>query len=1344
MLAKKILFFFSYVVMVIASVTVSAEKSIPESLMPWVPWVMEGSEALSCPFINKTSYQDPKNHICAWSGILQLHAFDTSANFNQNWTVLTPSVLPLPGGDYVWPQQVKVNGQPIAVINQNGRPFIELLKGEYKITGEFYWQKIPESITIPQLYAFVEMTINNVLISFPKIDGRDLWLRELEVDKTEQDAILMSVARKLTDGDYIELETYIDLEVSGKRREVKLGQVLPEGFELIGIEADLPSFIDAKGILQTKLKPGNWQIKVNSYAKPTLVNWQRPALSYQWPKDEIWVFEAKENMRNGKFTGAKIIDSGQAIMPDNWYKYPSYLVTATDQLNFDVQHRGKPLHLVNRLALNRTAWLSFDGSTYTFNDIVSGNMISDWRLSMTSPFKLGSAEDKDGAILITSKNSGEQGIENRYPRVDIKARGTVSSLLELPVTGWLNDFETVSINLNLPPATQLFAVFGADSVSNSWLGNWSIWGCFIVLFSALIATRLINITTGLITAFMLILVYQEAGAPIISIINLLLAMSIYKHQPFERIKPLVKMYWTLSMLVALGALLYFSAMQLRTIIHPQLEAHNNQVSRVDGNYGVQQVINAPAKMVKQKSMMSVSDSEVERIQVTGSRIKSADLMMERYQSDSLIQAGAGIPDWQWHSHTLRWSSPVAQGQQVKVLILSKMVYRMIKTFGIILIFIWLYCVLKTQIKSTFSRINLKATTALFGIMLMSGAYAPNTEAGDFPNKDILNELKVRATKAPLCAPQCATINNLVLEVSGQDLTLKLNIHANSHTALALPRSEFWRPQSLILNDKSLTKLIKRAGWIYVPVSKGINQLSISGKIALVELFQLEFKEKPKYIEQPGSEFWDVIGIQENRLSGSGLEFLATRKNKSADNLSLSRFSQKPLVRVIRKISFDHMWSVYTKVERIAPTNGAINLKVPIISGENISSQGIVLTKNMVDVSISAGETSVSWRSGLDRTPELKLTASKNDQIIEQWEVISNPSWHLELSDLPMILTPQDNDDYYVYTFHPYEEETLSIKPSRPKAVDGEVLAIDKVTYSRVQGERISKLSLSFDYRSTRGGEHVISLPEGYQLKQISTDGRIVNLQPEQGQLALPISPGKHKVNITMRANINEQMIISSPQLNLNAPLSNISSEIHLSDKRWILWTKGPLLGPAVLYWGEFIVFLLLALCLSRVSFSPLNTPQWIILGFGLSLNNWGVLMIIIAWFSALTAASYRNKELGRLTFNASQILLYLLSIVAVISLITIIPISLLSSPDMGITGNYSYGNQLNWFLDKSDGILPEVTVFSIPKLVYKAVMLVWVIWLSFAILNWVKWSWKMLGSQGHWRSKLGKQLTQDK
>jgi hypothetical protein len=1302
---------------------------------------MKGSEQLSCPFINNAQYSDKKNHICAWPSTLELSVKDSSAKFKQSWQVLTKSIIPLPGNEKNWPLLVTVNGKYFPVFNHKGKPAIELVKGSYLIEGKFEWLKIPESISIPEQYAFVKMTINNQAIEFPKIEDNDLWLQKFELSQEKQDSIDISVARRITDGAYIKLDTFISINVSGKMREVKLGKLLPKGFELIGIESEISSFLDGDGILHAKLKPGSWEIKVHAYAQATLLSWNRPEQSHYWPKEEIWVFEGHENLRLGKINGAKMVDSSQADMPKAWYELPSYLVNTTDSLSYAIQHRGKPLHLENQLSLNRTLWLSFDNSSYTFNDHIDGAMISDWRLSMKSPYLLESAEDQDGSVLITTTAEDERGVENRYPQVNVQARGIINAETQLPVTGWDSDFESVSVQLNLPPGNKLFAVFGADRVSNSWWSSWTIWASFIVLLSSLMASRLINVTAGIATAVMLLVIYQEINAPVIVIINLLLAIAIKKHQPFERMKALVKVYWGASITVAIGAILLFSATQLRTVIHPQLESRASSVESFSNQSRMRQniVTENATKRKESASYSSMQNEDLEMIEVSGSRLKNSDSIMERYQSDALMQAGSGIPNWQWKSYQIQWSSPVAKDQVFDVIVLSKTTYRLVKILGIFLTLLWLYLILKDVIRYAYTKFQPKAIASVLALFLLIPNYSPNAEAADFPNKDLLDELKVRVTEAPLCAPDCVAINDLRVSIDAKSLTLVMSVHANADTALAIPKSEFWRPEKLSLgensNEKQIGSLFKHKGWIYIPVSKGISKITLLGQVAPVDVFQLEFKDEPKHVKILTTDAWEVVGSQANSLTGNALEFLATLKKQNGNEQLSTRYKTQPFVKVTRELSVDQLWTIRTRVERIAPSSGSINIKVPTLFGENITSAGIFIENEQVEVTIPAGEHAFTWDSTIDRQEVLKLHAKLDQPLIEQWRVIVSPAWHAKLSGLPIILEEQDNDDYFTSSFYPYPGESLALTVTRPNAVKGHVLAIDSVNYTIDQGTRTSKLSLSFDYRSTRGGEHVIDLPVNYQLKEIRTDNKLINLQLEDGKLAIPVLPGKHNVNILMRASVSEQLLLSAPEINLNAPVSNITSIIDLSSQRWILWAKGPLLGPAILYWGELLAFILLALLVSRVKFSPLNTLNWIVLGFGLSLSNWGVLMLIALWFASITASGYRSKEMSRLSYNTSQFLLYALSIVAIVSLLSVVPISLLSSPSMGVEGNYSYGNHLQWFSDKTNGLLPQVSVFSISTIFYKGIMLVWVIWLSFAFLGWIKWAWKALGKLGYWRSK---------
>ncbi|MEP7766297.1 hypothetical protein, partial [Sanguibacter sp. 26GB23] len=87
------------------------------------------------------------------------------------------------------------------------------------------------------------------------------------------------------------------------------------------------------------------------------------------------------------------------------------------------------------------------------------------------------------------------------------------------------------------------------------------------------------------------------------------------------------------------------------------------------------------------------------------------------------------------------------------------------------------------------------------------------------------------------------------------------------------------------------------------------------------------------------------------------------------------------------------------------------------------------------------------------------------------------------------------------------------------------------------------------------------------LNEVMIDNKVINLTPSANTLSIPIYPGLHNIRLAMRANAETTSYMHSPVFELNAPVSNITTNINVDRQRWVLWTSGPTLGPAVLYWG---------------------------------------------------------------------------------------------------------------------------------------------------------------------------------
>jgi hypothetical protein len=185
----------------------------------------------------------------------------------------------------------------------------------------------------------------------------------------------------------------------------------------------------------------------------------------------------------------------------------------------------------------------------------------------------------------------------------------------------------------------------------------------------------------------------------------------------------------------------------------------------------------------------------------------------------------------------------------------------------------------------------------------------------------------------------------------------------------------------------------------------------------------------------------------------------------------------------------------------------------------------------------------------------------------------------------------------------------------------------------------------------------------------------------------------------------------------------------------LLATKGPKLGPAVMYWPELAALLVFALILGRVNLTPLTTRHWLLLGLGFSTFSWSVLALVIIWLMLCGAREKSELNLNWWKFNLVQVVIAGMTVVALLSVVLSLPAGLLGTPDMHVAGHNSYGNVLNWFADGSDSVLPIASVITVPMWVYKGLILAWALWLSFALLRWLPWVWKCFSRDGFWRSR---------
>jgi hypothetical protein len=525
--------------------------------------------------------------------------------------------------------------------------------------------------------------------------------------------------------------------------------------------------------------------------------------------------------------------------------------------------------------------------------------------------------------------------------------------------------------------------------------------------------------------------------------------------------------------------------------------------------------------------------------------------------------------------------------------------------------------------------------------------------------------------------------------------------------------------------------------LWIHVTEGRHTVVLRGGVPAADSLEIPFPAPPRVVEVD-SDGWFVAGVKDRRLTSGSLQL--TRLQTEQGGVAAPRWesSRFPVfVIVTRNIEFDLDWQVRTTVQRQAPVQGALTVNLPLLDGETVLSEHITVVDGEAQVSMNPTQRHVSWVSRLPRTSPLTVTAAAGAPWVEVWNVSVGSIWNVAFDGVPESESGRDNMGARIAEFHPRGGEALMMTATRPKASAGTTLAFDAVNLAISQGDRSSTARLTLQYRSTRGAQHVIRLPEDAEITEVQIDGRVEPLRADGRDLTLPILPGEHSINIAWRDGHDAGSVTGTPDVDLGAPASNITMNLTLPGNRWLLGTSGPPLGPAVLYWPELVVLILIALILGRVDWTPLKWWHWLLLGLGFSTFNWPVLGVVVLWLLASGAREQWRKKIPWWRYNTTQVFYALFTVIALGAIVVSLPGGLLGTPDMHVTGNGSYGNALTWFADRSDSILPIATAWTAPLWIYKVLILVWALWLSFALLRWLPWVWQCFAKDGFWHSRKG-------
>jgi hypothetical protein len=210
----------------------TATESTPADLEAWSDWVLDDIKDFDCPLLYNTN----KKH-CSYPSRLDLDLASSSGTFTQSWSVYRESIIYLPGDQEHWPLNVSVDGNPVAVVSSAGHPAIKVEQGLHSVSGEFKWERLPESLLIPAESGLVTLRLEGRPVNQPDIRNGQLWLSDNEARPVTARRMDIKVFRKITDSIPLQVTTLIELEVSGEQREISLSGALPAGFEPVAVDS---------------------------------------------------------------------------------------------------------------------------------------------------------------------------------------------------------------------------------------------------------------------------------------------------------------------------------------------------------------------------------------------------------------------------------------------------------------------------------------------------------------------------------------------------------------------------------------------------------------------------------------------------------------------------------------------------------------------------------------------------------------------------------------------------------------------------------------------------------------------------------------------------------------------------------------------------------------------------------------------------------------------------------------------------------------------------------------------------------------------------------------------------
>jgi len=1298
-------------------------KDIPKALGDWFDWATWDEDD------SPAYFNDENRKIPVWVSQLDLSVTETGGTFSLPVTTFRDTWAPLPGDLAAWPLGVSAGGKNLPVMERNKLPCVYLEQGEWRIEGTFRWEEMPQSMMLPPTIGVLQLTRSGQRIDNPTWESKGmLWLKRTTNEEADKNYLDVQVYRNLADGSPLWLHTDIELTVTGKSREEELGTILPEGWRLSSLDSPIPCAIDDYGLVKTQVRAGKWTISLAAFRTTPAQTVQYAAGAKPITEEELISLQNLPNFRLVEFSEILAVDAAQTTFPDKWKQFPLHLWDNTKPFNIVEKMRGMGQRKPPGVTISRSFWLDEDGKELTYRDIIKGNSLQTWRLDAAPGQRLGAAKIGEDSQLITKNPvNNATGVEVRVRNLNLQSVGRMNNSAKIPATGWQLDAESLDGTLYLPPGWRAFGIFGADSSYGDWLSNWSLLDVFLLLIFTVAIFRLWGWKLSLIGCLAFALAYHESGVPRFGWALLVVAIVIANTLKTKKQKSIAQVIAYAAVVIVLLQLVPFSIKQVQQALYPQLE----RLSTVGTRDWLQ------SESLASQSDVYMTENESSSRGVLSSK-KGWSKKNLNYDSKAKIQTGPAVPEWSWRKITFNWSGPVSARENISFVLIPRWLQRILTVARVVLLFLLLYGLIarlgggKGFVKVLKLKVPKPAAASAASLLFCLCLLLPQPTQAQFPDQDMLDTLKQRLDTDPTGLSQYAQIPEVDLKLNGRNLSMTVHIHAVKATAVPLPgRLPVWSPLSVTEANGKAATVVRRDGFLWGVVQSGTHTLQVEGLVPAGD-WEWSFLLKPQYVNIDAPQ-WTVSGVEANGIPENQIFFVEQNRSQDAE-AAYDRKDFNPVFKVDRSLELGLLWEATTTVRRLSPLGKAVSLSLPLLPGEHILTPGLTARNGRIEIRLGAQEKMATWLSQVTQEPQIILLAESNDRWVEEWQVLTSAIWNISLQGLAPIYESQAAEVVPIWKPWPGESATLNI--ARPEAIAGDTLTIRQAIHKMSLGSRQRTSSLKLSLQNSLGMDFVLTLAEQAEVSSLKLNGQESPVRQEGNQVIVPLRPGEQLLELVWKMPSSFRFVTLGDEVGLPVECANTSTVMKLSpDQRWVLWTQGPLRGPAVRMWPLLISILLFGWLLGRVPYSPLKGYEWMILFLGLTQIPIIAGAIVVAWLFWVSFKSHPAfGKAPNAVYNINQLLILGGAVPVVVILLWALHTGLLGAPKMRIVGEGSTARNLEWFQARGENQqLPIPKILSVSIWFYRAFMLLWAVWLAFALLRWTTLGWQQLSNDSLWK-----------